>query len=66
MRKLVQTKNNKAMKLFNKITALFIMLLGVVDLANAQDLKIPQPSSGQTIIQDFGLGKITLTYSVRM
>lgn len=63
MRKLVQTKNNKAMKLFNKITALFIMLLGVVDLANAQDLKIPQPSSGQTIIQDFGLGKITLTYS---
>lgn len=23
----------------------------------------PQPSSGQTIIQDFGLGKVTLTYS---
>nr|WP_276901947.1 DUF2911 domain-containing protein [Pedobacter kyonggii] len=51
------------MKLFNKITALFIMLLAVVDLANAQDLKIPQASSGQTIIQDFGLGKITLMYS---
>lgn len=24
---------------------------------------MPQPSSGQTIIQDFGLGKVTLTYS---
>ena len=63
MRKFVQTKNNKAMKLFNKITALFIMLLALIDLANAQGLKIPQPSSGQTIIQDFGLGKITLMYS---
>jgi hypothetical protein len=30
---------------------------------NAQGLKTPQPSSTQTIIQDFGLGKITITYS---
>ena len=29
----------------------------------AQSLKIPQLSSTQTIIQDLGLGKITLTYS---
>ncbi|MEJ2879877.1 DUF2911 domain-containing protein [Pedobacter sp. GR22-6] len=29
----------------------------------AQGLKMPQASSGQTISQNFGLGKITLTYS---
>ncbi|OOQ60481.1 DUF2911 domain-containing protein [Mucilaginibacter pedocola] len=29
----------------------------------AQELRIPEASSTQTIIQDFGLGKITLTYS---
>jgi len=51
------------MKLFNKSVALLIVLLGLASLTNAQGLKIPQPSSGQTITQDFGLGKITLTYS---
>ncbi|QIL38556.1 DUF2911 domain-containing protein [Pedobacter sp. HDW13] len=51
------------MKLFKKSIALFIVLLGAANLADAQGLKIPQPSSGQTITQDFGLGKITLTYS---
>jgi len=51
------------MKLFNKSVALLIVLLGLAGLTNAQGLKIPQPSSGQTITQDFGLGKITLTYS---
>lgn len=30
---------------------------------NAQELKMPASSTGQTIMQDFGLGKITLTYS---
>lgn len=30
---------------------------------SAQGVKIPAPSSGQTINQDFGLGKITLVYS---
>lgn len=30
---------------------------------NAQGLKLPQASSTQTIIQDLGLGKITLVYS---
>src|SRR5215470_2337366 len=29
----------------------------------AQNLKIPQPSTQQTIQQDFGLGQITITYS---
>ncbi|SDE05582.1 DUF2911 domain-containing protein [Pedobacter soli] len=51
------------MKLFNKAVALLIVLLGLANLTSAQGLKIPQPSSGQTITQDFGLGKITLTYS---
>ncbi|CAH0244400.1 hypothetical protein SRABI27_02804 [Pedobacter sp. Bi27] len=63
MRKFVQTKNNKAMKLSIKSVMLFVALLGAADFANAQGAKFPQPSSGQTIIQDFGLGKITLTYS---
>jgi hypothetical protein len=52
------------MKLSIKSVMLFVALLGAADLANAQGgAKFPQPSSGQTIIQDFGLGKITLTYS---
>ena len=51
------------MKFINKSTVLLIMLLGIASLTNAQGLKIPQPSSGQTITQDFGLGKITLVYS---
>lgn len=29
----------------------------------AQGIKMPQPSLGQTIVQDFGLGKITVNYS---
>ena len=31
--------------------------------ANAQNLKIPQPSTLQSIQQDFGLGQVTVTYS---
>ncbi len=31
--------------------------------ADAQDLKIPQPSTTQKIEQEFGLGKIAITYS---
>jgi hypothetical protein len=58
-----QTKNNKAMKLSIKSVMLFVALLGAANFANAQGAKFPQPSSGQTITQDFGLGKITLTYS---
>ena len=51
------------MKLSIKSVVLFIAFLGAANFANAQEAKFPQPSSGQTIIQDFGLGKITLTYS---
>ncbi|MGN7988467.1 DUF2911 domain-containing protein [Pedobacter sp. 22226] len=51
------------MKLSIKSVLLFVALLGAADFANAQEAKFPQPSSGQTIIQDFGLGKITLIYS---
>jgi hypothetical protein len=51
------------MKLSIKSVVLFIALLGAANFANAQGAKFPQPSSGQTITQDFGLGKITLTYS---
>ena len=40
------------------------MLLACASLSSrAQSLKIPQLSSGQTIEQDLGLGKITLIYS---
>ncbi|MDF2431300.1 MAG: hypothetical protein JWP44_931 [Mucilaginibacter sp.] len=43
---------------------LFTILLAVVSIkANAQTPRIPEASSTQTIIQDFGLGKITITYS---
>jgi len=45
-------------------TALILMLgLTFNGQLNAQGIKIPQPSSGQTLIQDFGLGKITVNYS---
>lgn len=40
--------------------------LGVAVFAlasNAQSVKIPQPSSTQTFTQDFGLGKVSVTYS---
>lgn len=42
---------------------LLFVALGLCTQLNAQGIKLPQASSGQTIIQDFGLGKITLTYS---
>jgi hypothetical protein len=45
-------------------TFLLLLVLSSVQLnLNAQGLQMPQASSGQTIIQDFGLGKITVTYS---
>lgn len=51
------------MKFTVKSMLLLVMALGVNSQLNAQGLKLPQASSGQTIVQDFGLGKITLTYS---
>lgn len=42
---------------------LVIIMAGVSLKSNAQAPRIPEASSTQTIIQDFGLGKITITYS---
>lgn len=44
------------------ILVLFVLVTFGEDL-QAQGLKLPQPSTPQTITQDFGLGKITLSYS---
>jgi hypothetical protein len=48
-----------------KLYTLFVALLaaGSVMTAQAQGLKMPQASSSQTIIQEFGLGKVTVAYS---
>ena len=51
------------MKLTIKTLLLLLVVLGMQTNLNAQGFKTPQASSGQTITQDFGLGKITLTYS---
>src|ERR1700712_1603623 len=40
-----------------------ILLVCTFLKTNAQDARIPAASTTQTIIQDFGLGKITITYS---
>ena len=42
---------------------LVILLAGTCFKSNAQAPRIPEASPTQTIIQDFGLGKITITYS---
>ena len=46
-----------------KSVVLLFVVLGLQTESKAQGVKVPAASSGQTIIQDFGLGKITLTYS---
>ena len=46
----------------NILTATVAMVL-CFSAAHGQDLKIPQASTGQQIDQDFGLGKITISYS---
>lgn len=45
------------------LTSFILLAAGSTLYVQAQELKLPQPSSTQTIVQDFGLGKITLTYS---
>ncbi len=40
-----------------------VICAGLFATANAQQLKTPQPSTTQTIKQDFGLGTIELSYS---
>jgi len=45
-------------------TILFLSIaLPTMATAQAQDLKIPQPSTTQRIEQDFGLGTVSITYS---
>lgn len=51
------------MKSIIKSILLLFVVLGFQYESNAQGLKMPAPSSTQTIVQEFGLGKITLTYS---
>jgi hypothetical protein len=51
------------MKTIMKSVVLLFVVLGLQTESYAQGIKMPQASSGQTIVQDFGLGKITLTYS---
>ena len=48
-----------------KVFTLILALLAVGSAANvqAQGIKMPQASSAQTITQEFGLGKVTITYS---
>jgi hypothetical protein len=48
-----------------KLYILFVAMLatGLTLTTQAQELKMPQASSAQTITQEFGLGKITVSYS---
>lgn len=46
-----------------KTTLAIAMSLAMSNQLQAQGLKMPQPSTGQTLVQDFGLGKITVNYS---
>ncbi|WP_113651168.1 DUF2911 domain-containing protein [Pedobacter namyangjuensis] len=47
---------------FTKTILMLLVALGVNNSLNAQ-VKLPSPSSTQTIIQEFGLGKVTLVYA---
>lgn len=51
------------MKTTIKTILLLFMAFGLTTALQAQGLKMPQASPAQTIVQDFGLGKITLNYA---
>jgi hypothetical protein len=51
------------MKKTFKLAMLFILAICLHTELKAQGIRLPQASSGQTLIQDFGLGKITVKYS---
>ncbi|MBU0695609.1 MAG: DUF2911 domain-containing protein [Bacteroidetes bacterium] len=51
------------MKLIVKSFAFLTAILFSIQSVSAQAPITPRPSSGQTIVQDFGLGKVTVTYS---
>lgn len=50
------------MKSIKLILVLFVWV-ALLQNSQAQGLKLPQPSTTQTLTQDFGLGKITVVYS---
>ncbi|HEX8377378.1 MAG TPA: DUF2911 domain-containing protein [Pedobacter sp.] len=51
------------MKTIQRLSVLTFFTLFFASQTMAQGLKMPQPSSTQTLTQDFGLGKISLVYS---
>lgn len=51
------------MKTTLKASLLALLALSLNAELKAQGLRIPQASSGQSITQDFGLGKVTINYS---
>ncbi|WP_443938052.1 DUF2911 domain-containing protein [Pedobacter sp. MW01-1-1] len=51
------------MKTCKKSLLFVLMLIATASMGWAQGLKLPQPSTAQTITQDFALGKITINYS---
>ncbi len=51
------------MKSSIKLVLVLFVLVVLGENLKAQGLKMPQPSTAQTITQDFGLGKITVIYS---
>lgn len=55
--------NTKKMKSSIKFILALFALVTLGENLQAQGLKMPQPSTSQTITQDFGLGKIAVSYS---
>jgi len=51
------------MKSSIKLILVLFVLVTLGENLQAQGLKLPQPSTPQTVTQDFGLGKISLSYS---
>ncbi len=51
------------MKSTIKTILVLFVLVTLGENLNAQGLRLPQPSTAQTITQDFGLGNISLSYS---
>ena len=57
-------KNQTKQKIMKKIAILFTAMMCSLFILNADaQLRMPQASSSQTLIQEFGLGKITVKYS---
>jgi len=57
------SKQNQNNMRITVLSSIFLCLGLVPALTDAQNLKIPQPSTTQRIEQDFGLGSISIAYS---